>query len=191
MKSRMPAVAFLVYLLLSVPVYGRAEAFSVGTKGTAVVQLRAAGCALRYETALTLGRNGWPLRPSPVPGAPDKKRETDAHSRLRRIMVSALRSAVRAQRISAAVRVGTGDAWSTALAVGAARSALCGAISALPGAAHRRVDVTPDFAACGFCMHLCCIFSLTAGDIILEAAGAAIKKKRKEGMRCSSIPSRA
>ncbi len=53
------------------------------------------------------------------------------------------------------------------------------------------IRVTADFAARGVWAAARCIVSMRVGDIMLAAAKAAGRKKRKEGLQWKSIPSRA
>ena len=53
------------------------------------------------------------------------------------------------------------------------------------------IRVTADFAARGVWAAARCIVSMRVGDIMLAAATAAGRKKRKEGLQWKSIPSRA
>lgn len=162
---------FAAYLLLSLPVTGSAQAFASEHGGTAVIDLRAAGMCLRLEIKMTFG----------------KKRK----GRARGILTKALLRALILRRLYVNIRVGLGDAWQTALAAGGAKAAVFSLLGALPAPRDTQVIVTPDFVSSGLSVQLRCIFSACAGDIMLAAASAAIKKRRNEGLRWSSIPSRA
>ena len=163
-------LVFAAYSFLALPVRVCVQ-FFLGTMGAAVtVQLRALGVCVGFETGVH----------------PGKKRG----EKRSRAWISMLRRAARIGSLDANARVGTGDAMHTALAAGALQSALLAALCALGARQDAHVRVTPDFAAPCLALHASCIFSVTAGDIILSAAASARRKKRKEGLRWSSIPSR-
>ena len=88
------------------------------------------------------------------------------------------------------VRVGLDDACETAVAAGAvhAIAAALFAAAAKPQACMLRV--TPDFSSVCFCAHGRSIFFCQLGDIMLAALTAA-RRKRKEGLKWTSIPLKA
>ena len=89
------------------------------------------------------------------------------------------------------VRTGLTDAGATAMAAGGIRAAADGLLAGLGRTECSDIRVTADFAARGVWAAARCIVSMRVGDIMLAAAKAAGRKKRKEGLQWKSIPSRA
>ena len=83
------------------------------------------------------------------------------------------------QDITLHMRIGTEEAWSTAMAAGMARATLCGALAGLGKAGQSDIRVEPDFASQGVIAVGRCIFSLRVGDIMFAAAKAAVKRRGK------------
>lgn len=83
------------------------------------------------------------------------------------------------QEITLHMRIGTQEAWSTAMAAGMARATLCGMLAGLGRAGQSDVRVEPDFASPGLTAAGRCIFSLRVGDIMFAAAKAAVKRRGK------------
>ena len=74
---------------------------------------------------------------------------------------------------------------------GGIRAAADGLLAGLGRTECSDIRVTADFAARGVWAAARCIVSMRVGDIMLAAAKAAGRKKRKEGLQWKSIPSRA
>ena len=163
-------VVFGAYLALAFRVHGCVLVEAQGLKGKLILELRAAGLRFSREKPIHLGR---------------KKKNP------RSVLPSVLRQTARIERLEVDSRVSTGDAMQTALAAGSVRAAILGALAAVQGAQEMRVRVVPDYGACGFELRLRCIFSFCPGDIMLAAAKAAVRKKRKEGASWSAIPLKA
>lgn len=83
------------------------------------------------------------------------------------------------QDITLHMRIGTEEAWSTAMAAGMARAALCGMLAGLGKAGQSDIRVEPDFASRSVIAVGRCIFSLRVGDIMFAAAKAAVKRRGK------------
>ena len=88
------------------------------------------------------------------------------------------------------MRAGLEDAGATAMLAGGIRAAADGLLAGLGRTECSDIRVTADFAARGVWAARC-IVSMRVGDIMLAAAKAAGRKKRKEGLQWKSIPSRA
>ena len=89
------------------------------------------------------------------------------------------------------MRAGLEDAGATAMFAGGIRAAADGLLAGLGRTGCSDIRVTADFAARGVWAAARCIVSMRVGDIMLAAAKAAGRKKRKEGLQWKSIPSRA
>ena len=89
------------------------------------------------------------------------------------------------------MRAGLEDAGATAMLAGGIRAAADGLLAGLGRTECSDIRVTADFAARGVWAAARCIVSMRVGDIMLAAAKAAGRKKRKEGLQWKSIPSRA
>ncbi len=154
-------VVFASYLLLALPVRGCVKVAARGLAGTLTVELRSAGLCIAREMKITLRQ---------------RKRGK------RRPIVTALRRGARIERIEAFAQVGTGDAMHTALAASGVQAALLALLAPLDTHEVPQVVVRPVFDRCCFRLRLRCIFSACAGDIMIAAAKAAIKKRRNEGV---------
>ena len=162
-------VIFASYLLLAFPVRGCVKLAVHGLTGTMTVELRSAGLRIARETKIALHSG--------------KKKG-------RRWLFTALRRGARIERIEAFAQVGAGDAMHTALAASGVQAALLALLAPLAAHEATQVVVRPVFDGSCFRLRVRCIFSACAGDIMIAAAKAAIKVKRNEGERWSSIPSR-
>lgn len=106
-------------------------------------------------------------------------------------MARAVLKAADWELIALYMRTGLADAGATAMLAGGLRAAADGLLAGLGRAACSDIRVTADFAAQDVTAAARCIVSMRVGDIMLAAAKAAGKKKRKEGLQWSGIPSRA
>lgn len=84
------------------------------------------------------------------------------------------------QEIRLHIRIGTEEAWSTAVAAGMARATLCGMLAGLGRARQSDICIEPDFASQGLTAACRCIFFLRVGDIMFAAAKAAVKRRGKK-----------
>ena len=183
------AAILLAYLLLGVPVTVRASVGISNLEGAAQVSLSALGVALQRDARLC-----W----TPGPGLrarygrPQKGKtlgKADA-ARALRFARAALRAS-RFARFQVGARIGLLEAQQTAVAAGALRALLTSVLAAAPRARACEVAVVPDFAGAGLLLSARCIFAFTPGDIMVAAIGAAVRKRRKEGLTWhSSIPSK-
>ena len=98
-------------------------------------------------------------------------------------------SAGRFESVSVEAVLGLYDAAATAVASGALRAVLL-ALSARLGIPSM-VSVEADFSRPCLLVSAQGIYSFRAGDIILAAASAALKRKKKEGFTWKSIPLKA
>jgi len=172
-------VVFFAYLLLTIPFAGTVRAAVYSLDGEAQVALRFAGISLKHDVSLALGENGWPLSGAPVWGAPKKRRNEKKGclmQRLRQMLENTIRDAASIQHLDITLRMGLGEACGTAVAAGGARAAVLSVLSVLPVPRDTMVRVIPDFFSPCFCLHMRCIFALSAGDIILKTAGSVIKR---------------
>lgn len=103
----------------------------------------------------------------------------------------AMLKAVDWELIALHMRAGLEDAGATAMFAGGIRAAADGLLAGLGRTGCSDIRVTADFAARGVWAAARCIVSMRVGDIMLAAAKAAGRKKRKEGLQWKSIPSRA
>ena len=79
------------------------------------------------------------------------------------------------------MRAGLEDAGATAMLAGGIRAAADGLLAGLGRTECSDIRVTADFAARGVWAAARCIVSMRVGDIMLAAAKAAGRKKRKRG----------
>lgn len=164
----------IAYWLLALRVTVRTGVVISGTRGNYYIDAGLPFASVRLDRELD-----WPALYNMVKPHAGKKR--------RRITPRLLRLG-RFESVHMSVRIGLDDAAATAVAAGTLRAAL---LSAAPGLGIPIcADVRPDFA--GTCCLIAArgIVSFCAGDIILAAAAARIRK-RKEGFGWKSIPSRA
>ncbi len=84
------------------------------------------------------------------------------------------------QEIRLHMRIGTEEAWSTAVAAGMARATLCGMLAGFGRARQSDIRIEPDFASQGLTAACRCIFFLRVGDIMFAAAKAAVKRRGKK-----------
>ena len=180
------ALVLALYLLLCVRVTveicaGAAKgqlAFSVDI-GALAFHLRVDGYGKRRRISARL-----PL--------PKMKKKPDAKGFRRNWpMARAILKAADWELIALHVRTGLEDAGATAMLAGGLRAAADGLLAGLGRAACSDICVMADFAAQDVTAAARCIVSMRVGDIMLAAAKAAGKKKRKEGLQWSGIPSRA
>jgi len=183
----MLGVIALVYILLCVRIRVQLEAAWENGQGSASFCVGAMGVYLRRDFVLAV--QAFSIRALPRYGKTKKKKSADQGRKIRSWLLEALRSK-RFERIALYLRLGLGDACETAVAAGAVHA--IGSI-ALAAAGDRRLcelRVTPDFANPCLCAHLQGIFSWQLGDIMLAALKQA-HRKRKEGLKWTSIPLRA
>ena len=88
------------------------------------------------------------------------------------------------------VRLGLGDACATALASGTVHALACSLLAPLSELRNCDLRMMPDFEKACLCVHARGIFFCSAGDIMLALLKAA-PRKRKEGLKWTSIPLRA
>ena len=83
------------------------------------------------------------------------------------------------------------DAGATAMLAGGVRALADGLLAGAGRTSCGDIHIMADFAAQDAAATARCIVSMRVGDIMLAAAKAARKKKRKEGLPWRSIPSKA
>ena len=104
----------------------------------------------------------------------------------------ARRVAERGLGIDCAAHVrGLEDADATAMLAGGVRALADGLLAGAGRTSCGDIHIMADFAAQDAAATARCIVSMRVGDIMLAAAKAARKKKRKEGLPWRSIPSKA
>lgn len=86
---------------------------------------------------------------------------------------------------------GLEDAGATAMLAGGVRALADGLLAGTGRTSCGDIHIMADFAAQDAAATARCIVSMRVGDIMLAAAKAARKKKRKEGLPWRSIPSKA
>ena len=89
------------------------------------------------------------------------------------------------------MRAGMEDAGATAMLAGGVRALADGLLAGAGRTGCGDIRIMADFAAQDAAATARCIVSMRTGDIMLAAAKAAVKKKRKEGQTWRSIPSKA
>ena len=164
------ALVFALYLLLCVRVTADIRAgladgriqFAASV-GVLMLEARIDGSVEGAKVRLNIPIRGFPEKP-------DGKKIRQSWPAARAVL-----KAADWELIALHMRAGLEDAGATAMFAGGIRAA---------------AD-TADFAARGVRAAARCIVSMRVGDIMLAAAKAAGRKKRKEGLQWKSIPSRA
>ena len=191
----LPLAAALLYFVLSTRVLMDASAGLSGAQGTAALSLRAGGLCLRFDGVLERAGAQLSLRYQPRYGERMLKEKTlRARASSLRRSAWAIRAGLRAVHWGQAdvyLRVGTDEAWSTALFAGAARSLAAALTAASGGRIPCDVRVDASFDEPAFLLTARCIFSAAPGDIMFAVARAAVKKTQREGFRWLSIPLKA
>lgn len=183
----MLGVIALVYILLCVRIRVQLEAAWENRQGNASFCVGALGIYMRRDFVLAM--QGFSISAWPRYGKTGKEKQPDRSRKVRIWLLEALRSR-RFEHLALYLRLGLGDACETAVAAGAVQ-AFGSAIFAAAG--ERRLcelRVTPDFANPCLCARLQGIFSWQVGDIMFTALKQACRK-RKEGLKWTSIPLRA
>ena len=178
----MLALVAFVYLLLAMRVRIRTEVALCGTAGTLLLSAEAAGVAVRFDGEIHRKGNGIFLTIRPRYGRLSKEKkpgeERGMSLRLIRRYLWFARMG-RMELLSLDARIGLGDAAQTAVAAGSMQAIAAAAFSRLHSEADSVVCVMPDFERVGFCAQARCIFSCQAGDMMLAAVKAALKKTGK------------
>ena len=173
------ALVFALYLLLCVRVTADIRAgladgriqFSASV-GVLMLEARIDGSVEGAKVRLNIPIRGFPEKP-------DGKKIRQSWPAARAVL-----KAADWELIALHMRAGLEDA-------GAIRAAVDGLLAGLGRTGCSDIRVTADFAARGVWAAARCIVSMRVGDIMLAAAKAAGRKKRKEGLQWKSIPSRA
>ena len=171
-------IVMLIYLAMAVPVSGSVHASLSTRQGEALVCLRIAGFDLMKYTGLFDQNTDHEISVQEILMRLKEKRESTGsqHQKRSRRIKRFLLQCASVNEININASVGLGEAWSTALAAGSIRAVLFSAFSFLRIAEHTAVYVVPDFSSAGFCVHLRCIFSLSAGDVMFSAIKEALKR---------------
>ena len=172
------ALVFALYLLLCV----RVTADICAGLADGRIQFAASVGVLMLEGAKV--RLNIPIRG--FPEKPDGKKIRQSWPAARAVL-----KAADWELIALHMRAGLEDAGATAMFAGGIRAAADGLLAGLGRTGCSDIRVTADFAARGVWAAARCIVSMRVGDIMLAAAKAAGRKKRKEGLQWKSIPSRA
>jgi len=173
------ALVFALYLLLCVRVTADIRAGLADGR----IQFAASVGVLMLEARIDGSVEGAKVRLNiPIRGFPEKPDGPAARAVLK---------AADWELIALHMRAGLEDAGATAMLAGGIRAAADGLLAGLGRTGCSDIRVTADFAARGVWAAARCIVSMRVGDIMLAAAKAAGRKKRKEGLQWKSIPSRA
>ncbi|HIS94790.1 MAG TPA: hypothetical protein IAC19_03355 [Candidatus Ventricola gallistercoris] len=189
------ALIYLLYLFLCLPLTVRA---GVGINGVQS-SVRASVSMLMVEAHFdgVIEHGGGAALPHVIPRyaqMPKQKGSVRERLRMARVAKPYLRAAMEAaqwQQLEIDMRVGLEEAWETAVAAGAARALVFSALSGLGCVPPCDLRIEPDFRAPCLVLNARCIFFVRAGDIMLAVIRNAVKKTQKEGLKWSSIPSRA
>ena len=179
----------LAYLLLCLRIRVRMDVSFANGRGLASFAVGTMGAYLRRDFALVQGRSILSIRAEPLHGKPMPKRSARRGRLIRRYLLDALRSR-RFERMAVHLRIGLGDACETAVAAGAVQALSCAMLVRVCEMDRCDLRVSPDFSRCCLQVHMTGILSCRLGDIILAALTAA-RRKRKEGLKWTSIPLRA
>lgn len=180
------ALVFALYLLLCVRVTADIRAgladgriqFAASV-GVLMLEARIDGSVEGAKVRLNIPIRGFPEKP-------DGKKIRQSWPAARAVL-----KAADWELIALHMRAGLEEAGATAMFAGGIRAAADGLLAGLGRTGCSDIRVTADFAARGVWAAARCIVSMRVGDIMLAAAKAAGRKKRKEGLQWKSIPSRA
>jgi len=175
----------VVYILLCVRIRVRLEASWENGLGSAAFCVGALGVYLRRDFVIDV--QAYSIRAIPRYGK-EKKNAQGRAKIIRKRMLEALRSGC-FESIMLHVRLGLGDACVTAIAAGALHALGSMVFSVYEGTRQCELCITPDFSKACLCVHLQGIFSWQVGDIMIAALKRA-RRKRKEGLKWTSIPLR-
>ncbi len=95
------------------------------------------------------------------------------------------------EKMELRIRIGTGNAATTALAAGSVRAAGLSVLSCVKNRPPCDFRVEPVFKTPCVLIYARCIFFVRAGDIMIAAVKTAVKKMQKEGFKWINIPSKA
>ena len=180
----------LIYVLLCVRLRIQLEAGFTDGRGSAALGVSAFGISLRRDFVLTAGANGFAAVPRYEKGKKKKNRASGYMGRLLKdYAIQSLRSG-QCDSVMLHVRLGLGEACATALASGTVHALACSLLAPLSELRNCDLRMTPDFEKACLCVHARGIFFCCAGDIMLALLKAA-PRKRKEGLKWTSIPLRA
>ena len=185
-EGKRMALVFALYLLLCVRVTADIRAgladgriqFAASV-GVLMLEARIDGSVEGAKVRLNIPIRGFPEKP-------DGKKIRQSWPAARAVL-----KAADWELIALHMRAGLEDAGATAMFAGGIRAAADGLLAGLGRTGCSDIRVTADFAARGVWAAARCIVSMRVGDIMLAAAKAAGRKKRKEGLQWKSIPSRA
>ena len=178
------ALVFALYLLLCVRVTADIRAgladgriqFAASV-GVLMLEARIDGSVEGAKVRLNIPIRGFPEKP-------DGKKIRQSWPAARAVLKAADWELI-------ALHMRAGLEGATAMFAGGTRAAADGLLAGLGRTERSDSRVTADFAARGVRAAARCIVSMRVGDIMLAAAKAAGRKKRKEGLQWKSIPSRA
>lgn len=186
---------YLLYLLLCVPLTVRAGVGINGVQSSVCASISVLMAEAHFDGVIEHGSGA--VLPHVTPRyAQMPKPKGSARDRLRaaRAAMPYLRAVMKAahwQQLEIDMRVGLEEAWGTAVAAGAARALVFSVLSGLGVVPPCDLRIEPDFRAPCLVLNARCIFFVRAGDIMLAVIRNAVKKTQKEGLKWSSIPSRA
>ena len=154
-----------------------------GRQGAARVHLHIAGIHLMRYTDLFEQEADGAIGATQILEQLKSRRErySFGRGRNRKSIEAFLLRCAKIDRIFVRSRVGLGEAWATALAAGSLSASIFSVLVMLRICDRASVSVVPDFSAACFCSHLRCMFSVTAGDIMLSAIKAILGKERRKG----------
>lgn len=180
----------LIYVLLCVRLRIQLEADFADGQGSTALCVSAFGVSLRRDYVLTIGVNGFAAMPR---YGKEKKKKNRASGYMGRLMKDYTIQSLRGGQLDFLMlhmRLGLGDAGATALASGTVHALACSLLAPLGDLRTCDLRVTPDFDKVCLRVHARSIFFCRAGDIMLALLKAA-PRKRKEGLKWTSIPLRA
>ena len=190
-KSMLFLVA-LMYLLLCVRLRVQIDLAIENLQGSVAFAVGAFGVSVHHEAVIARKAQGVGFCLEPR-NKPRRKKSPAAQRAVQRLLMPYLRDVVRFRRIERLmfhVRLGLGDACETAVTAGAVYAVLCAIAPPFVSPAACDIRVTPEFAGACLWVRSQGIFFCQMGDIMLAALMTA-RRKRKEGLKWTSIPLRA
>ena len=170
-------LVMFIYLAMAAPLSGCVNASLSARQGEALVCLRIAGLELMKFTGLFDHETDRGISVEEILSLlkEGKSNGKQRRKRLRSIKRLLFRCA-RISELNIRGQIGLDEAWNTALAAGSVRAAVYSVLSFLRMAERATVCILPDYSSACFCVHLRCIFSVRAGDLMFSAIKAALQQ---------------
>ncbi|MBR5287975.1 MAG: hypothetical protein IKU34_05210 [Clostridia bacterium] len=177
-------VVIVVYLIMAAPLRGMVQASLSGRQGEALIRISAGGICFVRRTGLWANDQKGDIGASQILMLL-KNRNIGKHT-MRPLghleLEKVLFWCAKIDSIRVDARIGLEEAWSTALAAGGFRASVLSMLGMLRKKSCVAVNVVPEFSSACFCIQVGCIFSVTAGDIMLSIIRTAGRRASGKGI---------